>query len=871
MEKNNQEALGEKLLARIDCELRDVSSYDERLRRLNELQRLDGVTAGDAARLIQAAHNHAIILRRDLNAGVVGVTSKDVERATAVASYMGLNTKRVRNAYRGNKITSGQALIADMVRTMYYAEDGGYQDLIDDHLRAAYSETAQTLIELADSVKGEKQLTPTKQVAFVALGAAATTAVALSVATPASAYVSSVADEMLYISPQLLREFTVPVVGADKVLVEEVLEDETTPDPELAFTSKLVFSDVDNAKTIPLEKPEKVPEAIFIEPDLGNGNIERDSSGATDQERREEIVADPELEDSTGSGPGIEDNSSSSDRQEDKDRDKEKEKTSKEKDKKKKAAPEDEAKGAEKEQTPAPEFTDKLDVSRANETLWAKESLEKINQNMEIYKAVAERTNTPWQLGAALHMRESSLRMKNPSNGQGIFQLYTLNQEYGYDFPTGKVSKAEFERQLELAITFLKDAEIARGASPDDFDLEHPDVLKSSLFTYNGRAGAYERQARALGFTNGFEGSPYVMNLADDKRNSEINPEWKQILSDGGSMQKANQEPGAWPLIEGLVKIGTATDGDKGSDSEVEKPIEPPKITGWAEGAGGEHELTYFNQHSAQWANKPYRFHNSPESSGTISLCGCGPSSFAMAIKTMTNIDTDPEEMAKFFMDNGGPLRANNCASNWIWETNPGVFEREFGVRIERISGNDAAIKAAIDNGGMVLMSQGPGMFTSSGHIMMVTGYVDLPNKDGGNYKYLVGDPNSTSKTADLEGYSPSVMIGDGRPVPGVGRGGAGADRGHLKAAWSITPVGNISPAASEVMSGVENYGLGVHTPAAYEEGAKDVVPDDWLSPREQTLREDEVVKLRDRQSTIGVPKITKEQRRAAKIYAKLV
>lgn len=298
-------------------------------------------------------------------------------------------------------------------------------------------------------------------------------------------------------------------------------------------------------------------------------------------------------------------------------------------------------------------------------------------------------------------------------------------------------------------------------------------------------------------------------------------PYHKRLME--GELPQNEQTQGYIRIINGLIthvdkaeakaekKVRVKYDNDEkppeenpGDGTQEKKPKEL-KVVGWGEGAGGKHELTYFNQRSDEWADKPYRKNNSPESSGTIEVCGCGPSALSMSIATMTGKKTDPVKMSEWFMNHGGPVSSSNCASNWIWETQADNFESDFGVKIKRISGTDEAIKKAIDKGGMVIMSQGSGMFTSGGHIMMVTGYVKAANKDGGNHKYLVGDSNSTRKTVDLEGYSPSVMIGNGSPVPGVGLGGVGADRGYLKAAWSITPIkSEVKSTSSEAPSPID-------------------------------------------------------------------
>ncbi len=55
----------------------------------------------------------------------------------------------------------------------------------------------------------------------------------------------------------------------------------------------------------------------------------------------------------------------------------------------------------------------------------SKSDLDKINANRPVYEKSAARYGFPWQLIATLHYRETSLRRYNPTNGQGIYQLYS--------------------------------------------------------------------------------------------------------------------------------------------------------------------------------------------------------------------------------------------------------------------------------------------------------------------------------------------------------------------------------------------------------------------------------------------------------------
>ncbi len=201
-----------------------------------------------------------------------------------------------------------------------------------------------------------------------------------------------------------------------------------------------------------------------------------------------------------------------------------------------------------------------IDASRAGETKWTPEQLQLIQANLDVYLEAEKETGVPWEFMAVLHARETGLHLYNPKNGQGVYQMYSLGTQFA---PSDSISHDEFLQQTILAAHAIADDYAKRGVVSGPLSIDNPDKIKDTFFSYNGRANAYVNQAASLGFnpnTQPYEGSPYVMNLADDKRNSAINPNWGQILTDGGKLGKANQAPGAWVLFDGLVKISSTYD-----------------------------------------------------------------------------------------------------------------------------------------------------------------------------------------------------------------------------------------------------------------------------------------------------------------------
>lgn len=202
------------------------------------------------------------------------------------------------------------------------------------------------------------------------------------------------------------------------------------------------------------------------------------------------------------------------------------------------------------------------------------DELQKISANRPFYEQAANKYGFPWQVLATLHLREASLIRYNPKNGQGAYQLYSYTSggtnENAF-LPAGEISDEEFQRQSDIAAGLVA---TKYGAG---LNLNTDDDIKMLFFRYNGTAGAYISQARDLGFSESEarhgEGSPYVMNLADEKRDSRVNSNWKQITTDGGGLDSpANMRPGAFVIysaLGGSTGISSCVGGGSGDINQT--------------------------------------------------------------------------------------------------------------------------------------------------------------------------------------------------------------------------------------------------------------------------------------------------------------
>lgn len=186
-----------------------------------------------------------------------------------------------------------------------------------------------------------------------------------------------------------------------------------------------------------------------------------------------------------------------------------------------------------------------------------------------LYAQIANAERVSPELIAPIHYREHFGR-DNPSNGQGIFQLYSLVKAGEHRFPStaGKpVSDEEFVHQGRLAVQMLKGkVKQALTESPD------PTLVKRAYYGYNGRNSFYASQARSN--EGPWDGSPYVMNIPGVRQLTMM------TRDGGGGPRKLDPRPGAFPIYDELLRqceshSATAQSLPEGSQSLSTEPTKP--------------------------------------------------------------------------------------------------------------------------------------------------------------------------------------------------------------------------------------------------------------------------------------------------------
>ncbi len=141
--------------------------------------------------------------------------------------------------------------------------------------------------------------------------------------------------------------------------------------------------------------------------------------------------------------------------------------------------------------------------------------------------------------------------------------------------------------------------------------------------------------------------------------------------------------------------------------------------------------------------------YNDPYSEGTIATSGCGPTSLAMVLTYLLGKEVSPTETAA--LGNG----AYTCSAGTYWSYF-GDMADKYGVNCEQMSVSSDNIMGNLKNGKTLIMSMGPGHFTSAGHFIVLRGVDE-------NGKIVVADPNSeerSNQTWDLD-----VFLNEGAQV----------------------------------------------------------------------------------------------------------
>lgn len=123
--------------------------------------------------------------------------------------------------------------------------------------------------------------------------------------------------------------------------------------------------------------------------------------------------------------------------------------------------------------------------------------------------------------------------------------------------------------------------------------------------------------------------------------------------------------------------------------------------------------LVYYSQEDPRWESIMFSSHG--DTSQTIGTSGCGPTSMAMAISTLTGSKTLPPEMCAYAVKNGFRTYNNGIDHRFIYSA-----AKSFGLKHETTTEILRVVDWLEHRCGVVICALGPGHFTGGGHFIVL-------------------------------------------------------------------------------------------------------------------------------------------------------
>lgn len=147
-------------------------------------------------------------------------------------------------------------------------------------------------------------------------------------------------------------------------------------------------------------------------------------------------------------------------------------------------------------------------------------------------------------------------------------------------------------------------------------------------------------------------------------------------------------------------------------------------------------EIPLFLQWDEKWGYDKY-------GDDYIAVAGCAPTSLSMVAVGLTgNTDINPLVVSNYAYDNG--FYVEGVGSSWSLIS---TGARHFGLDSQELPLSKSSILSTLEAGNPIIVTVGPGTFTSTGHFLVLTGLTS----DG---KIKINDPNSkynSSKSWDVD------------------------------------------------------------------------------------------------------------------------
>lgn len=158
----------------------------------------------------------------------------------------------------------------------------------------------------------------------------------------------------------------------------------------------------------------------------------------------------------------------------------------------------------------------------------------------------------------------------------------------------------------------------------------------------------------------------------------------------------------------------------------------------------GNREVVYYNQVDSRWKDNLYG------KTSTIGLSGCGPTTLAMVVSSLTGKKISPLGMCNWAYANGYCCEGSGSYHSLIPEG-----AKHFGLNVKGYRTNEYGnVAKALSEGKLIIVIMGKGHFTSGGHFIVLRGITSAG-------KVLVSDP--VSRKRSNQEWDFSIIVNEAR------------------------------------------------------------------------------------------------------------
>lgn len=314
-------------------------------------------------------------------------------------------------------------------------------------------------------------------------------------------------------------------------------------------------------------------------------------------------------------------------------------------------------------------------------------------------------------LALALMQAESSGNEPDPmqaaEGAYGLYCLKTKNNSGGHSHSPNGIPTGHGECSINAGVQELRDA-IKKADVESPYDIDH---IKVAIQGYNYGMDRWISWIKK-------HGGKYTLALSK---------EYSDTMMPAGAKGTPNH-------AEKVMKYYSIATGDSSAEISL------------LEGNSGL-KVVYYNQGDAAWKTFPY-------STSTIGDSGCGPTSMAICISTLTGQKVTPRQTCEWAGKNGYYIKNVGSDHGVI----PGLA-KQYNVKCKGVGKDKTQIINALKTGKLVVAIMGPGHFTEKGHFIVLTGI-----KDG---KISVADCGSRERTKKT--WSLDLIVNESNSDAGAG------------------------------------------------------------------------------------------------------